>query len=316
MKRAKKMGRGLEDFSHLFLSSKSEKNEPPAGSKQKAVCEVKSAATPARVICIAGDKKVAERAFITANLALELANQGKRVVVVDADFSLPRLCMLMGVPSPNSLLHYISGNGEEDITAEGVDGVKLITLDADITDLRFLKESERSSLMRYFRSAEEAAEIILVTVSPGFIHHMRTIVKASSEIVVITPQPLAEMIDAYAVIKTIFQANKSARVGILSSRIVASDQADAVFEKMQRIVKKFLDKPLYNYGYISEDREISLSMARREPLLKTSPSSQAVKCIAEISHSILKVDGNGNGEHPVDRRNFSFTERLFNKSTV
>ncbi len=310
------MGRGLEDFSHLFLSSKSEKNEPLSSSKQKAVCEGRSAATSVRAICITGDKKVAERAFITVNLALELASQGKRVVVVDADFSLPRLCMLMGVPSHNSLLHYIAGNGEEDITAEGVDGVKLITLDADITDLRFLKESERSSLMRYFRSAEEEAEIILVTVSPGFIHHMRTIFKASSEIVVITPQPLAEMIDAYAVIKEIFQANNSARVGILSSRIVTSDQADAVFEKMQRIVKKFLDKPLDHYGYIPEDREISLSMVRREPLLKTSPCSQTVKCIAEISHSILQVDGNGNGEQPAERRNFSFTERLFNKSTV
>ena len=316
MKRVKKLGRGLEDFSHLFLSSRAEKSESLSSIKQDAVCERRDAVTPARVICITGDKKVGERAFLTVNLALEIAKQGKRVLVFDADFSLPRLCMLMGIPVRSSVLHFISKNGEDEIIAEGVNGVKLITLDVDISDLRSLGESERRSLMKCFKSAEEEADILLVTTSPSFIQHMRTVLKASDDIIVTTPQQVNEMINAYGVIKTIFQVNKNARVGIVSSRIGVPDQAEEVFEKMQRIVKKFLNKPLYNYGYIPEDTEITLSMARRKPLSLSSPSSETVKCITEISQSILEMDGRERDNRAVGGNHFSFTENLFNKSFV
>lgn len=315
MRRVKRLGRRLEDFSHLFLSSSAEKGGPLSDTNQDVVCRRKSALLPARVICITGDRRVGERAFLTVNLALEIARQGKRVLVFDADFSLPRLCMLMGVSARSSILDCIAKNGEGESIAEGIDGVKLITLDVDIADLRSLGENERTSLMRCFRSAEEEADILLVTTSPSFIHHMRAILKASSEIIVTTPQQITEMINAYGVIKTIFQVNKDAQVGIVSSRIDLPAQAKAVFEKMQRIVKKFLDKSLYNYGYIPEDAEISLSMARRKPLSRTSPSSKTVRCITEISQSILKMDGWGREEQVVGGNQCSFAEKLFNRSS-
>jgi flagellar biosynthesis protein FlhG len=316
MKRVKRLGRGLEDFSHLFLSSRSEKSEHLPSTKQDVICGKGGVGTPPRVICITSDRRVGERAFLTVNLALEIARQGKRVLVFDADFSLPRLCMLMDVPARSSILHFIAKNGEEDAIAKGIDDIKLITLDVDITDLRSLGESERTSLMRCFRSAEEEADTMLVTTSPGFIHHMRAIIKASSEMIVVTPQQVTEMINAYGVIKSIFHVNKDAHVGIVSSRIDIPAQAEAVFEKMQKIVKKFLDKPLYNYGYIPEDTEISLSMARRKPLLLTSPSSKTVRCITGISQSVFKMDGCGREEHLVGGNHFSFAERLFNKAHV
>jgi flagellar biosynthesis protein FlhG len=263
------------------------------------------------VICITSDRRAGERAFLTVNLALEIARQGKRVLVFDADFSLPRLCMLLGIPASSSILHCITKNGEEEVIAEGINGVKLITLDVDISDLRSLGERERRSLMKCFKGAEEEADILLVTTSPSFLHHMRAILKASDEIIVTTPQQVTEMINAYGVIKAIFQANKNARVGIVSSRIETPVQAEAVFKKMQRIVKKFLDKSLYNYGYIPEDKEIASSVARRKPLSHTSPSSETVRCITEISKAILKMD---RGEHLVGGNHCSFAEKLFNKS--
>jgi flagellar biosynthesis protein FlhG len=316
MKQEKKLGRGLEDFSHVFLSSKSEKIEPPSSTKRDVDSEKEGVVTPALAICIISDREVKERAFLTVNLALEIAKQGKRVLVFDADFSLPRLCMLMDRPEHGSILNFISKNGEEEIIAEYINGVKLITLDVDISDLSSLGASKRTSLTRCFRRAEEKADILLVTTSPSFIHHMIAILKASSDIVVITPQQLHEMINAYGVIKTVFQVNKDACVGIVSSGIDVPDQSEAVFEKMKKIVEKFLDKSIYNYGYIPEDTEISLSIANRKPLSLSSPSSKTVRCIKEISQSILKMYERVREEQSVEGSRSSFTERLFSKASV
>ena len=316
MKRVKRLGRGLEDFSHLFLSSKSEKSEHSTGGTHDAVSEPEGARILPRVICITSDRRVGERAFLTVNLACELAERGKRVLVFDADFSLPRLCMLMDIPARGSMLQFITKNGKEEVIAGGKEELKLITLDVDISDLRSLGEHERSTLIQCFRRAEEESDIMLINASPGFIHHMRAILKAVAEVIVVTPQQVAEMINAYGVIKFIFQVNADAQVGIVSSRIANPPQAEVVFEKMQRIVKRFLDKPLSHLGYIPEDEEIGLSMVRRKPLSHTSPSSGTVRCITEISHSILKMNG-GDNEHPRYGENQgSFAERLFNKSPL
>ena len=316
MKKTKRLGRGLEDFSHLFLSSESKNKKHVSGINQDVVCEKEDAEVPARPICIISDKGIAERSFLTVNLALDIANQGKKVLVFDADFSLPRLCMLLGVSAHNPTLHLIAEDGGEGIIEEGIDGVKLITLDIDISDIHTLSESERNSIKRCFKNAEEEAEILLINISPGFMHNMQAILESVSEIIMITPQPVAEMINAYGIIKKIFQVNGDAHVGIVSSRIGVNNQAEAVFEKMQRIVKKFLDKPLYNYGYIPDDREISLSLKRRRPLVLTSPSSKTVKCVTEISQCILGTDNNRREESEIAGNHFSFAEKLFGKSTV
>ncbi len=308
MKQMKKLGRGLEDFSHLFLS-KPEKIEHLSDANHNVICK-KEGVKPARAICITSDKGTGERAFFAVNLALEIAKQGKKVLIFDADFSLPRLCMLMEVNAHNSILQLINKNGEEKSIVEGIDGVKLITLDVDISNIQSLNESERTSLVKCLKNAEEEAEIILIVTSLGFINQMKALLKAVSEIIVVTPQQVAEMINAYGVIKTIFQFDEDAHVGIVSSRIDASDQAEAVFGKMQRIVKKFLDKPLYNYGYIPEDAEVSLSLKKRRPLALTSPSSETTKCITKIAQSILEMYKNGGEGYSIGETHFSFTEKL------
>jgi len=310
MRRERKLGRGLEDFSHFFLSSGAEKADP-LSSKPNGGGETKGPATPARVICITSNRKVKERTFLTVNLALEIAGQGKKVLVVDADFSLPRLCMLMGNSTPGSILHLISNNGEKEISTEFIHGVSLITLDVDISDLSSLGASEQTSIMRFFSQAEEKADILLVTVSSTFIRHMIAILKASSDIVVITPQQVNELVYAYGMLKTVFQVNSDACVGIVSSRISVPDQAEAVFEKMQKTVKRFLDKPLCNYGYLPDDPEISQSIASRKPLALSAPSSQAVKCIAEISQSIFEKHKWVTEKLSIKENCCSFSERFF-----
>ena len=310
-KKTKRLGRGLEDFSHLFLSSESENKEHIPNTKQDVVDAKVEARVPAWPICIVADQGVAERAFLTVNLALAIANRGKKVLVFDADFSLPRLCMLLGMAAHQSTLLLMTKNGGKGVVEEGIHGVQLITLDMDVSDLHTLNEPERNAIRRCFKNAEEAAEILLIHISPGSMRNMQPILQSVRDTIVMTPQPVAEMIHAYGIIKTIFQINGDAHVGIVSSRIGDNNQAEALFEKMQRIVKKFLDKPLYDYGYIPEDREVLLSLTRRRPLVLSSPSSKTVTCVSDISRRILETDHNRKEEPAFVENHFSFAETLF-----
>ena len=268
MERERRLGLGLEDFSHLFLSPATDV-ETPAGDTDRAnaagAADLSGEGTAASppVICIAADRKVKERASLALNLALGIARRGKRVLLFDADFSHPRLWTRTGSSAHGSILSVISGNGEEPPPAECADGVRLITLDMDVAGLECLDESRQSLLSRWFATAEQEADIVLVAASPNLSCQTIAVLKASRDVVVVTPQNANDMVNAYGVIKSVVQVNDEARVGIVSSRIEVRDQSEAVFGKMERIVGQFLGKPLHHYGHIPADTRRSLSRAKR-----------------------------------------------------
>ena len=105
---------------------------------------------------------------------------------------------------------------------------------------------------------------------------MATVLNVINDVMVIVPQPVVQMINAYGVIKTIFTLQSTARVGVLASRITSPAQAESVFNKMQQVTDKFLHKSLYNYGYLSEKELPSLSPEQRDIAGSVSPPGLSV----------------------------------------
>ncbi len=295
MKQTKKLGRGLEDFSHLFLSSPDPGVHASAANNDRGIPAAGAEPVRAHVVCIAGERGAVEKAFLTERLAAAFSGQEKKVVVFDADFSLPRLCMLMAGAPPNSLLQLISRPAQGKNTLRERDGITLITIDADIATFAALTAAERLPLMEAIRRSLQAAGTVLVMTSGELVNGARIFIEAADDIVVVTPQPVAEMINAYGLIKKILQIDEHARVGIVASRSTLFSHADAVFEKMQRVVKKFLNKPLLNHGYLPDDQGISGFLKRGKPAVPATPSPEAVTPAA----------------HPASEQKPSLAEKLF-----
>jgi flagellar biosynthesis protein FlhG len=311
MKQTKKLGRGLEDFSHLFLSSPDPGVHATAANNDREI-PAASASSPVRahVVCVAGERGADEKAFLTVRLAAAFSGPGKRVVVFDADFSLPRLCMLMDGAPPNSLLHLINRPAQGKTTLRERDGITLITIDADIATSAALTSAERLPLMEAIRRSLGAAGTVLVMTSGEFMNGSRIFIEAADDIVVVTPQPVAEMINAYGLIKKILQIDEHARVGIVASRSTLFNHADAVFEKMQRVVKKFLNKPLLNHGYLPDDRSISGFLKRDKPAVPATPSPETARCLEAIARS-LSTGAVTPAAHPASEQKPSLAEKLF-----
>jgi flagellar biosynthesis protein FlhG len=315
MKQTKKMGRGLEDFSHLFLSSPSEKPEKSDEKVKDAAEQEKSLSVPARTLCITSDKGVHERSFVAIQLALEISRRGRNIVLFDADFRLPRLGMLIDDSiEQNSLMHLMESNGQEKHTVRDYKGITLITVDADLSTCHSLSPRQLSVLENNFNVLEEKADVILIVISPEMTDLMKTFLKGVSEIMVVVPQPVAKMINAYGVIKSVFNYNSTARVGVLASRVTSPSQAEAIFAKMQQVVEKFLHKSLCNYGYLDGDTELSLLLEQGK-----SPETGAISgknsdlpSIASIATALLEIDTKQNPER-THSSSLSFTDGLLKK---
>ena len=316
MEQERRLGRGLEDFSHLFLSpTATDVDDRVAADRQgddrrQRRREQGASASPP-VICITADRKVKERLSLTLNLALAIARRGKRVLLLDADFDHPRLWMLAGSPENGSILGVISANGDGPSTGECADGVRLITLDVDVSSLDCLDASKSASVTSWFTTAEKEADIVLAAASPSLSRPTIAILKSSRDIVVVTPRNPSDMVNAYGVIKTVAQVNGEARVGIVASGISGPDECEVVFGKMQKTVSEFLGKPLHNYGHIPADKQISLPRAKRKPISLRALPAETVRCVAGISQAILQMNGERAEDGQEAAMCCSLTERLF-----
>ena len=91
MSDSKKIGKGLEDISYLFLSSS--ENEPLAkdtfAQQEKKIPSILE--IPMKSVCLIGTNSAFLDAFLIINLSLALARLGMRIAVVDMEPELPCL---------------------------------------------------------------------------------------------------------------------------------------------------------------------------------------------------------------------------------
>ena len=310
MKQKKKLGRGLEDFSHLFISSPSDPPKNLPANSENSIFKAKGMVTLSRSVCFLSHRSLEERSFLVINLAREMARSGKKVLLLDGDFSIPRLTMLMQDAVATPLSHFITRNGKGVGDLLEKSGMRLISLDVDLSTLSALGQDDRKRLMESFKLLEDESDLILSVASPDFIPHLKTLLHAVDEAIVITPHPITEMINAYGLIKLIVQIKKNIRVGIVASRVTDVNQAGMIFEKMKRIVEKFLDKTIYDYGFISDiGGEVrALNKCSVSPGLS---SSKAITCVSDISRTLIESPKGDLCSSRSDTSPRGFAERLF-----
>jgi MinD-like ATPase involved in chromosome partitioning or flagellar assembly len=248
MNKLKKLGKGLEDISYLFLSPEQEDvvdlEEPPMAEKKKIT--LKTVETATKNICLIGNCHDSRDAFLVINLSLALARLGMRIAVVDMDAKLPCLNFLLGKPDNNG------GQADlQEIVRQGPFGVKLAGLNQVFLESMLVDSAARKRVMSAMEKMEEAVDLVLISVSQDSLFYMNPLLRKSIEefLVFVSPDKNS-MLNSYKVIKTIFSNNPVAKIGTIITDIEHMYEIDAVFNKMFSAVKKFLVKELYKYGFL------------------------------------------------------------------
>src|SRR5512135_2405350 len=84
-------------------------------------------ATGTRIIAVTSGKGGVGKTNVVANLAVSLSEMGKKVVVLDADFGLANIDVLLGLTPRFHLGHVVFGNKTlTEIMIQGPKGIQII----------------------------------------------------------------------------------------------------------------------------------------------------------------------------------------------
>ena len=233
-----------------------------------------------RTILICSGKGGVGKTTLTANLGIALARQGVRTVVLDADFGLRNLDLLLGLE--NRIVYTAQEVLEESCRLEQAlvkhkQEPNLALLPAG--NPRMLEWLKPDDMQRIVKMLAEQFEYVLIDCPAGVEDGFKNAASATEEAIVITTPEVSAVRDADRVIGLLnTQGVKPVQLVLnrVRPKMIANQEMLGIED-----VTDILALPLL--GLVLEDEQVIISTNRGEPLTLNTGSSPAAKCYANIA---------------------------------
>ena len=264
-----------------------------------------------RVISIASGKGGVGKSSISVNLAVSLSRLGTRVLVIDADFGLANVDVMLGVTSKYNVSHVLKGEKSlDEIIQLGHEGVRFISGGSGVNDLLNMGEEQLSTLLERIAQLSTPIDLIIVDVGAGINESVLKTALASSETIVITTTEPTSILDAYAFVKTLALRNSTHPIHILVNKCDSKKEAQRVQEGFIEVVGRHLGKNINPLGQILNSNDIPTSIKRQVPITVSAPGSGTSKEIEQIARAIIDLPAAKSSDNVLSR---IFSRMLGNK---
>src|SRR5271170_2686082 len=134
-----------------------------------------NASRPVKVIAVTGGKGGVGKTTVSANLAVAIAAQGRDVMLVDADFGLANVDVLLGLHTRFHLGHVIKGEFSlEDAIVTGPHGLQIVPAASGMRHMANLSQDEHAGIIRAFSDLYHRIEILVVDTAAGLSESVTT----------------------------------------------------------------------------------------------------------------------------------------------
>ncbi len=283
----KVLGRGLKDLAAIPLAPIF--SSPLMDCIQDDVPADIPAVKLPRVVVVASGKGGTGKSFLSVNLACGLGQQDQKVLLIDADFGLANAHLLLGLNPRHDISHLIMGSKTlREVLAPAPCNVTLLSGCSGIAELSALSYEQFRIFVSELRKAEQDFDWIIVDTSAGISPQVMSFVTAAVELIMVVNPEATSMLDAYAMMKTLFLRNPHAEVGFVANRVKDSIMAKEVYKKLNGAAEHYLKKSLVDMGFVVFDAAVGNSITNRRPLLMDEPRSDAAFCLKKIVQKVFE----------------------------
>jgi flagellar biosynthesis protein FlhG len=237
-----------------------------------------------RIVAVTSGKGGVGKTNVVANLAFGLSELGKKVVVLDADFGLANIDVLLGLTPRFHLGHVLFGNKTlTEIMVQGPKGIRIIPASSGLQRLSELTLQQRTLLVESFADLDQELDFFLIDTAAGISRNVIHFLLSAQEVIVVSaPEPTA-IVDAYAVIKIILAEDHAKDVRVLINSVERADEAREVFCQINSVVKRFLNREVGYLGHIERDEHVTQAVRSQVLVSHRFPDAPASVCFRTLS---------------------------------
>lgn len=242
---------------------------------------------PATTIAVTSGKGGVGKTSVVVNLAVALARLRNRVGILDADFGLGNVDVLLGLAPTCHLGHLLSGEKDiEEIVVAGPLGVRIIPASSGLRELTALDEAQWMRLGAGLQRVCEELDFLLIDTAAGVSDNVVGLLLSAQRVLVVTsPEPSA-MVDAYAMVKVLTTSDPEKEIAVLVNGARDAAEAELVFRQLDLAASKFLQRGLRYYGFVPFDPAVREAVLVQRPIVDHRPHSPASRCFRMLAAKI------------------------------
>lgn len=248
-----------------------------------------------RVIAVTSGKGGVGKTSFSVNLAIQLQKQGKRVVIIDADFGLANVEIMLGIRPQYTMADIIYNDMSiDDIITRGPLDIGFISGGSGVQDMVNLEKEQLKGVIAKLVRLDTLADVIIIDTGAGISDSVLEFVLSSPEVVLLaTPEPTS-ITDAYSLLKTVNRSRdfilEDKKLYLVANRVGNRTEGEEIFEKLNIVSSKFLNVNLEYLGAIMQDGNASRAIIEQKPVSLAFPNAVSTRCYQEITGKLLKLD--------------------------
>lgn len=243
-----------------------------------------------QVIPVSSGKGGVGKTFLAVNLAVSIREQGKKVILLDADLGTANADILLGTRSKKGLYDVMQGRSsllEAVITTSY--GVDLLSGVSGVRSIADSTAEQRERLKRELLSLEYY-DVVLIDTGAGISSSVVDFIVGTDELLLVATGEPTSIQDAYSLLKSLCGEPKEVipHLSLIVNQAESQLQAERTAQILQRAAAKFLGVHLKHVGTIRYDRCVPLSLQAKKCCVALYPQAEASRDIKKLAKRISR----------------------------
>lgn len=233
----------------------------------------------ARMIVFASGKGGVGKSTVTANLAVILAREGLKVVLLDADMTMADLALFLGLEVEGPTLSEVLSEESklEEAIYEGPEGLHVLPSEISLSGVR---KTKPKGLEKVVDELSDIYDIILIDSPSGLGFGALDSLRTGEEMVLVTEPVLTSLSDTLRT-KQVGERFNTKTLGVVISMASGSD-----WEVPEEEVENMLEASIL--AVIPEDSEVRRSISAGEPVTVRNTESPAGKAFQKLASELFE----------------------------
>ena len=247
--------------------------------------EKEARAGECRVITVTSGKGGVGKTFLSVNLGLQIARQGKRVLLFDADLGLSNVNVQLGLMPLFDLGHFARGQAPlEKVICPGPSGMDVLSGGSGLVELYSAPAALVSASLAEISRLSSRYDLIIVDTGAGLSNKVQRFLQVAEDVLLVTTTEPTAITDAYAVLKYLALKAYTERVWVVVN-MADDDQGTRAYHALKGAADSFLERrPEMEFaGVVPRDQAVAQSVFLQRPVTEIMPASRASRSLQALA---------------------------------
>jgi flagellar biosynthesis protein FlhG len=251
-----------------------------------------------KIISFSSGKGGVGKTMTTINFGLCLRHLGYRVLILDGDFGLSNVDIVLGLQAKYNISDVLNGNASiSDIAVEGPLGIRVVPSGSGINGLSHLTETQRQILTNELQKYACNFDFLLIDTGAGISENVLHLNSLADRMVVVTSSEPHAMTDAYALIKVMSECYPDSEVSLLVNMCGSMEEGLKIYRRMSEVAARYLQVSFGFLGHVPRDPQLQkLLFGRRggaAEAIHTVAGQAWKRCATELLSLFVDAPGHG-----------------------